>query len=240
MVDQVMAKTQYYLNLADYLCLDTIMSFEFHLPTLEEMRATYEGLEMLRMGDNDNFRSALISGGPGMGKTTVSVYRLVRLNSQQANVRLVTYQNLLVLAIRSLANQKAVPSHRVSTFHKWYCPLANASFDTDNPPTADQMIECLQRSPLANQGLDEILIDEGQDLPLCVYETIPRYATRCFVGADNAQQVHPNHGAKREQIEQSLRENFAPYLPFVLGRNFRNSYETYRFARQFITLAKKL
>lgn len=210
------------------------MPFEFHLPSLEQMRATPEGLEMVRMMDDDNFHSALISGGPGTGKTTVSVHRLVRLNNQQANVRLVTYQNLLVLAIRGLANQQAVPSHRVSTFHKWYCPLTNANFDTDNPPTADQMIECLQRSPLADQGLDEILIDEGQDLPLCVYETIPRYATRCLMGADNAQQVHPNHGARMEQIEQSLRENFAQPRRFVLGRNFHNTYEIYRFARQFI------
>lgn len=212
----------------------TIMPFEFHLPSLEQMRATPEGLEMVRMMDDDNFHSALISGGPGTGKTTISVHRLVRLNTQQANVRLVTYQKLLVLAIRGLANQLAVPSHRVSTFHKWYCPLANANFDTDDPPTVDQMIEYLERSPLAHQGLDEILIDEGQDLPLCVYQTIPRYAKRCFVGADNAQQVHPNHGAKREQIEQSLRENFAPYRGFALGRNFRNTYEIYRFARQFI------
>lgn len=210
------------------------MPFEFHLPSLEQMRATPDGIEMLRMIDDDTFRSALISGGPGAGKTTVSIYRLVRLNSQQANVRLVTYQNLLVLAIRGLANQQAVPSHRVSTFHKWYCPLTKANFDTENPPTADQMIECLQRSPLADQGLDEILIDEGQDLPLCVYETIPRYVTRCFVGADDAQQAHPNHGAPMKQIEQSLRENFTPHKRIFLSKNFRNSYETYRFARQFI------
>ena len=73
------------------------------------------------------------------------------------------------------------------------------------------MIEYLQRSPLADQGLDEILIDEGQDLPNCVYEAIPGYAKRCFVGADNAQQVHPNRGARIEQIAQALRENFSPY-----------------------------
>lgn len=197
------------------------------------MRATSEGLEMLRMIDDDNFRSALISGCPGAGKTTVSIYRLVRLANQQRNVHLVTFQNMLVLAIRGLTKQR-VPPDRVSTFHWWYHHIAVTYFDTDNPPTADQMIECLQRSPLADQGLDEILIDEGQDLPLCVYQTVPWYATRCFVGADDAQQVHPNHGARREQIEQSLHENFGPYKALRLVRNFRNNYETYRFARQFI------
>jgi superfamily I DNA/RNA helicase len=69
------------------------------------MRATPEGLEMLRMIDDDNFRSALISGCPGAGKTTVSIYRLVRLANQQRNVHLVTFQNMLVLAIRSVTVQ---------------------------------------------------------------------------------------------------------------------------------------
>jgi superfamily I DNA/RNA helicase len=168
------------------------MPFEFHLPPLEGpqgMRATSEGLEMLRMIDDDNFRSALISGCPGAGKTTVSIYRLVRLANQQRNVHLVTFQNMLVLAIRGLTKQR-VPPDRVSTFHWWYHHIAVTYFDTDNPPTADQMIECLQRSPLADQRLDEILIDEGQDLPLCVYQTVPWYATRCFVGADDAQQLN--------------------------------------------------
>jgi hypothetical protein len=125
------------------------MSFEFHLPSLEDMRSTPDGLEMLRMIDEDDFRSALISGCPGSGKTTVSIYRLVRLNSQKVNVHLVTYKNLLVLAIQSLANVQRVSADRVSTFHKWYCPIADSGFDTDNPPSAEQMIESLQSSSLS-------------------------------------------------------------------------------------------
>jgi len=212
------------------------MPFEFHLPSMEEMRATPDGMGMLRMIDDDNFHTALISGCPGSGKTTVSIYRLVRLNSQQARIRLLTYQNLLVLAIRKLANVQQVPPQCVSTFHKWYCPITGSAFNTDRPPTSQEMSECLQRSQLSHQGLDEILIDEGQDLPLCVYQNIPNYADRCFVGADNGQQVHPKHGARMEEIEQSLRESFGPFQRFALGRNFRNTYETYRFARQFISM----
>jgi len=210
------------------------MPFEFHLPSLEDMRATPDGIEMLRMIDDDNFRSALITGCPGSGKTTVSIYRLVRLNNQQANVHLVTYQNMLVLAIRNLANVQQVPARRVSTFHKWYCPLTNSDFKTDAPPTAEQMIQAIENTRLAQNPPTELLIDEGQDLPLCVYQALPRYFTRCFVGADNGQQVHPRHGARMEQIEHSLQTSFAPYRRFALGRNFRNTYETYKFARQFI------
>lgn len=210
------------------------MSFEFHLPSLEEMRSSPEGLEMLRMIDDDNFRSAIISGCPGSGKTTVSIYRLVRLVNQQVKVHLVTYQNLLVHAIRSLTQGHRVPNNCVSTFHKWYCPLVNSNFDTNDPPSAEQMIMDLQHSSLVQSGLQEILVDEGQDLPQSVYLAIPRFTKRFFVGADDGQQVHPKHGAPTGQIEQSLREHCEPFSRFILGRNFRNTYETYRFARQFM------
>ncbi|NLN61151.1 MAG: AAA family ATPase [Deltaproteobacteria bacterium] len=208
--------------------------FEFHLPSLEEMRGTPDGLEMLRMIDDDSFRSALVTGCPGSGKTTVSIYRLVRINNQRTNVHLVTFQNMLVQAIRNLANIQSVPRERVSTFHKWYCPLTNSGFNIDAPPTPEEMARRIRKSPLSGQQIEELLIDEGQDLPLCVYQVLPQYFERVFVGADNGQQVHPKHGAKIEEIENILRTDFGPYRRFPLGRNFRNTYETYLFARQFI------
>lgn len=210
------------------------MSFEFHLPSLEEMRATNDGLEMLRMIDDDDFKSGLITGCPGSGKTTVSIYRLVRLNSQKKKVYLVTYQNMLVLAIKNLCNAAKVSVERVSTFHKWYFVKTRTNFDTDVPPSAEVMKQNLDATSLPQASIDELIIDEGQDLPLCVYQTLPHYFKRCFVGADNAQQVHPMHGACMEQIEETLQKNFGVYRRFALSRIFRNTYETYRFARQFI------
>lgn len=214
------------------------MPFEFHLPSLEEMRATSTGLEMLRMVNEDNFRSALISGVPGSGKTTVSIQRFVRLNNQHANVHLITYQKLLVLAIQNLVHGKAVPRGRVSTFHQWYWRITHTFFNTagDNnqhETSSEEMIRLCERAHLVNQGIDEMLIDEGQDLPRSVYEVIPRYTKRFFVGADDNQQVH-THGASVEVIESSLRQNYIPFQHYDLGQNFRNTYETYRFARQFI------
>ncbi len=206
------------------------MAFEFHLPSLEEMRATSAGMEMLRMIDDDNFRSALIKGVPGSGKTTVAIQRLVRLNAQQKKVHFVTYQNLLVLAIRNLVQGLKVPDSRVTTLNMWYKQHTGSGYI---PSTASQINSCLDHTDLVNGGLDEILIDEGQDLPICVYEAVPHYAKRCFVGADKNQQVHAD-GAGEDQIAELLARNFPPYKLFPLGQNFRNTYETYRFARQFI------
>ncbi len=198
------------------------------------MRASQDGMEMLRMIDDDNFKTALITGCPGSGKTTVSIYRLVRLNNQQARVQLVTFHNMLVLAIRNLADVQRVDPDRISTFHRWYCPLTDSDFDVKAPPSSEEISERLESSPLERQRVTEMMIDEGQDLPLCVYEALPRYFTRLFVGADNGQQVHRDYGAEVEDIESALQNLGGQYRRFSLGRNFRNTYETYAFARQFI------
>jgi len=213
------------------------MPFEFHLPSLEKMRSTTEGLEMIRISEDDNFNGAVVSGCPGSGKTTISIRRLIRLNKQQKIVKLVTYQNLLVHAIRSLTHGLEVPKDRISTFHKWYYDLTNTWFDS--AATADEIKEQLQLTSLSGQGLHEIIVDEGQDLPLCVYHSLPDFTERFFVGADNGQRAH-KQGARTEQIEESLQKNLNSYKCVRLGRNFRNTYETYRFARQFMPLTNKV
>lgn len=213
------------------------MSFEFRMPSLEQMRATSDGLKMLRISEDDSFYSALITGCPGSGKTTVSLYRFYRLHNQGVDVRLITYQNLLVLAIRNSLSSlvdNPVREPKISTFHKWYCPVANSDFDTDNPPTTEQMISLLDRSKIPRTQDGEIIIDEGQDLPICVHQVLPLYFKRCFVGADNGQRVHKN-GATADDIRDTLQARFEPCCYFELGANFRNTYETYRFARQFIS-----
>jgi len=147
---------------------------------------------------------------------------------------MVTYQNLLVLSIKNLAGVQRVPSNKISTFHKWYCPIVNDGFSVDSPPSPTDIIQSLRQAGFRSQQNSELIIDEGQDLPRSVYESIPTFFSRVFVGADNGQQVHKNHGARMEDIESSLDAQFAPFRRFALGRNFRNTYETYLFARQFI------
>jgi len=213
------------------------MSFEFHLPTLEDMRATGSN-DMLRMIDDDEFRSALITGCPGSGKTTVSIYRLVRLSREKKRVYLVTFQNMLVLSIRALANiapqtDSIFDPLSVSTFNAWYKLQTGIYFNVDSPPTIEEIERSLSNSKLVSQQIVEIIIDEGQDLPSCVFETIPRYSNRVFIGADENQMLH-SHGTKDGQIKSIITATFGPLINHDLGRNFRNTYETYRFARQFL------
>lgn len=203
------------------------MSFEFRLPTLEEMRGTPDGMAMLNMIDDDTFRAALMSGCPGSGKTTVSIYRLIRLVAQKKNVHLITFQNMLVKLI-----QDHVPNGVIDTFNRWYHRHTRNGFDASEPPDSDEMRSEFQNCRLFGDPLDELIIDEGQDLPVCIYESVTEICSRLFVGADNGQRLHP-HGASEDMIQQTINE-LDSYRRFNLGCNFRNTYETYRFARQFI------
>lgn len=202
---------------------------EFHLPGVEALRRE----EMWGMVHDDTFRTALVTGCAGSGKTTIAVCRLIRHAEQGYRARLLTFQNMLVLYIKNLVvkkQNKPELDKRISTFHTWY----PGSFDTKHPPTANDI-----RTALAQMGMQpntpaELLIDEGQDLPVAVFEAVPDYFTRVLVSGDKAQDVHRHPPDHLDRIAAALRNHHTPYRPFPLGQNFRNTYETYRFARQFI------
>jgi superfamily I DNA/RNA helicase len=215
------------------------MPFEFHLPSFEEMRSTPDGLAMLRMIDDDNFRSAMVTGCPGSGKTTVSIYRFVRLCNQQVDVQLLSFHKMLILAIQNIAIAQGITGDRVNTFNKWYHQLTSTYFNVKSPPLLESTLEVLRNSQQRIPQLTEIIIDEGQDLPHCVFQALPHYSTRFFVGADDGQQVHREHGALSEEIASTLQSDYGPYRLFALGMNFRNTFETYAFARQFIPITNQ-
>lgn len=210
------------------------MPFEFHLPSLHEMLQAPDGEEKHLMIHDEDFRSAMVTGCPGSGKTSVSVHRFMRLAAQGVDVRFLTFQRLLTLAIRHAPDLPADYRDRIGTFHRWLWDLTRTSFNTESPPSPKDLYTLLLNAGLKARGMSELIIDEGQDLPPCVFQILPYFAERVLVGGDNGQQVHPRHGARTEEIEDLLNQRYSPCRPYTLGLNFRNTYETYRFARQFL------
>jgi len=211
------------------------MEAEFHLPGIQDLI----NAEMYATTRDVQFRSALITGCPGSGKTTVALHRLVYLCSQNFRVRLLTYQNMLVLFMRNLVlknpeTKDLIPPGSVSTFHSWFCKRTRVGFDTNNPPSAEFLHQHLKRIGMRQDTPAELLIDEGQDLPRCVYEAIPHYYERIFVGGDRAQMRHAHSSDPEKVIEPILQERYPLYKRYTLGQVFRSTYETFRFARQFV------
>lgn len=86
--------------------------------------------------------------------------------------------------------------------------------------------------------MEEYIVDEGQDLWRCVHESLPNHCKRYFVSADDAQQVHSDR-ATVEEIEAAIKMR-PGFHRYALDQNFRNTYEIYRFARQFQPQGNKI
>ncbi len=213
---------------------------EFHLPGVEALRRE----EMWEMVHNDDFETALVTGCAGSGKTTLSIYRLIRLNNQGERVKLLTFQNMLVAFIKNCVvnnrskladiEDESINEERIATFHSWFYRLHNFTFDVNSPPPIEEIHRMFRQKKFKQNTAVELLIDEGQDLPLWIYEVLPAYYTRFLVSADENQQLMHFPQGHVDKIEHILSKASRHFWALPLGQNFRNTYETYCFARQFL------
>ena len=83
--------------------------FRFNLPTLAQLTPT----QQIALMSNEPI---LVTGGPGSGKTVVSVRRLLRLKQANQKVKLFTFNRTLMSAIRGLARSENFDSSIVDSF----------------------------------------------------------------------------------------------------------------------------
>ena len=180
-------------------------------------------------------RSALIEGCPGSGKTTVSIFRMIRLKAEEKEVILLTYQHMLKMAIRNLVASRNIERGTVNTLLKWYWAKTRSNYydpyHQPGNPDPEEVTRQLQEAGIPQDM--ELIIDEGQDNHIKTYQAFPHVFAKVTVGADNAQLVHSDKGSRREEIEDALLA-FGPVENYVLQYNYRNSYPIYRFAVQFV------
>jgi len=186
--------------------------FKFRLPM---------GTELTRQQRRaiDSKKAIFLTGVPGSGKTVVSVYRLKNTN----NSILFTYGKLLRLAIANTINDE---NKIIDNIHNWHFDknkiyLEKAISDNNFLNTIENFKN--------KYTYDYIMVDEGQDLLPNVYKLLKELTTNLSVSADNAQKVYTD-GASEEVILEIL-----PSLQKIeLNQNFRNSYEIYNFAKEFV------
>jgi len=189
--------------------------FKFRLPL---------GNELTRQQQRaiDSKEPIFLTGVPGSGKTVVSVYRLKNNN----NSILFTYGKLLRLAINKTIDDN---SKIVENIHHW-----NWEIDGNMRVYLEDRISEENLSNSINFFRERciceyIMVDEGQDLELNVYKLLDKLTSNLSVSADNAQKVYEN-GATEEDILELI-----PNLKSIeLNRNFRNSFEIYNFAKEFV------
>ena len=193
------------------------MAYYFNLPTDAELTGDQ------RAAINDTNAIAL-SGGPGTGKSIVSIYR--HINNYKLNLR----KSILLTFTKSL---------------RFY--LANSvkseANKAENNEEKQRILNAFNKVDKANSWhgsvYDEIIIDEAQDLPENQQgdwakgniNYIKQFAKRISYGADNNQIIWP----KKATNEERLSEIFPNNNHHFLEENFRNTYEILNFARNLFT-----
>jgi len=189
-------------------------AFKFLLPTMAQLTRSQREAVLKN-------EPVLVTGVPGSGKTVVSIHRLL-INS---NAELFTYTRMLKTSIaHSTMATNVTASRRINSVHAWYWAKTHSSLmdalDNDNvlgPLTSNHV------------RIGELIIDEAQDLPKRFYMAISNICDKVSLGADDAQQMYDV-----DTCEYDLRCIFSINVPIELGQNFRNKYEIFNFARQFM------
>jgi superfamily I DNA/RNA helicase len=144
-----------------------------------------------------------ISGGPGTGKSVVSLWRHIRnYSTGSRRSLLLTYTKTLETYLAASArSENANAGNAVNRTYWW---------------TTHQV-----------QKYDEIIVDEAQDVENGRYITIKNYSGVVSYGADDQQIVYKNKATTQQQLAAIFPNNRS----YVLDENFRNSYEIMLFVK---------
>ncbi len=187
--------------------------------------------------------SIVISGGPGSGKTVVTIYRFLIPVKNNQDAMLFTYNRTLLASIKGLLRAKSeeifgelnedainnVIANNVASFSKYYGGIVYNEEISVN--------ETFTNKINSRNGIKytELFFDEAQDLTPAIFSKAFVLADKVSCGADNAQNLQGNFPPD-EAVEIILNKlnNQQPTELQQLEANFRNTKEIFEFARGFV------
>lgn len=195
--------------------------FKFLLPTMGEL--SYDQRRALTNSD-----PVMVTGGPGSGKTVVSIHRLIRYLTTGHNVLLFTYNRTLMAAIRSVSEELGLSHEPIQSFFDWYYQQTGGMIFRDDEETIAKNLASLAEAQKAKY--DEVLIDEAQDLEPKIIRNLHYLANRVSCGADKDQNIK-QHYANAEKEIYAILEGYEKIQHEMLTVNYRNSKQVFQFAR---------
>lgn len=172
------------------------MAYFFKLPAITE-------LTIGQQAALNEPNAIAISGGPGTGKSVVSLWRHIRnYGTGSKKSLLLTYTKTLETYLAASArSENANAGNAVNRTYWW---------------TTHHV-----------KNYDEIIVDEAQDVEGARYSTIKNYSSVVSYGADDQQIVFQNRATTQKQLAAIFPNNRS----YVLDENFRNSYEIMLFVK---------
>lgn len=177
------------------------MPYYFNLPLITELTPDQQRAI-------DETSPLALSGGPGTGKSVVSLWRHIRNHSTGLkNSLLLTYTKTLEHYLRASANTQNEDARNNMDRIFWW--LSHNATD-----------------------YEEIIIDEAQDISRLRFERFFDYTTNISYGADQRQSIYLSQDELNELSNWfNTDQRFQNNVPVTLSRNFRNSKEILLFTR---------
>jgi superfamily I DNA/RNA helicase len=172
------------------------MPFYFKLPI-------YTDLTDSQMAVLDEPGPVAITGGPGTGKSVVSLWRHVRNHDigKKKSFMVCFTKTLEIYLASCAAAENQMAGRAVTRTNIW-----NSSIRTIQ---------------------DEIIIDEAQDVPEATQKSMMHFGKVVSYGADDQQILYPDRATTQAQLLLLYPNN----KDYELDENFRNSYEIMQFTK---------
>ena len=177
------------------------MAYYFRLPVITDLTIAQQAVL-------NEPKPLAVSGGPGTGKSVVSLWRHIRNHSRSKKSLLLTYTKSLEAYLKASASSENINAGK--------CVARTYDWTTNNQ----------------DDSYEEIIIDEAQDVELTRYEIIHQLAPMVSFSADDNQMLYPSRGVK----EQDLHGLFPSNSRYELSDNFRNTNQIVRFVKSMFPL----
>jgi superfamily I DNA/RNA helicase len=215
--------------------------FRFKLPAITELT------DLQRVAFYEP-NPILVTGGPGSGKTVVSIFRFLRQISEDQNAMFFTFNRTLMSSIRGTLRQQAdirmpemneeevetILSDKITSVFEWYGGKFRSMLSEQSDAQIITELENYASLHL-QEGLNtEIFIDEAQDLRLSIIEGLYQITTKLSCGADRSQDIQGCFNGPADDIIFEMLNNYIHTVRQGLTANFRNTREIFDFARGFV------
>jgi DNA helicase IV len=214
--------------------------FRFRLPAINELTRT----QRIALAE---VNPLLVTGGPGSGKTVVSMFRFLRQIALNQNSIFFTYNRTLMSAIRGTLRQRArillpdlseaeveeVVENNIASIHEWYGDQFHDQLTTGDRDAIRQNFT----SYVADRRevkYAELFIDESQDLRPVIIENAYRLAEMVSCSADRSQDLHGHYPEPADDMIHEILNASRTTRRQELSANFRNTREIFAFARCFV------
>ena len=209
----------------------------FELPGIQDLSKEQEAARALPKRGRH-----LIVGGPGTGKSVLALIRARRHRREQDDYHFLVFNHLLHRASVQLFGDGLAGE----TWQRWFraaferiakqpVPLLPPSRNGFEAEDWDRIEAVIQALPPGGEDAKRpfLVIDEGQDMPPALYESLVDLGFEdFFVVADQNQQI-TEQNSSRQEIETCLDLDAADVIE--LRRNYRNQYRVAKLARAFYT-----